>query len=35
MFKVNSDMIYNGGYFDVEENRVMTNEVILSIRDSF
>lgn len=35
MFKINSDMIYNGGYFDVEENRVMTNEVILSIRYSF
>lgn len=35
MFKVNPNMIYNGGYFNVEENRVMTNEVILSIRDSF
>lgn len=35
MFKINPDMIYNGGYFNVEEDRVITDEVILSIRDSF
>ena len=35
MFKISPDMIYNGSYFNVEENRVITDEVILSIRDSF
>lgn len=35
MFKINPDMIYNGGYFNVEEDRVITDEVILSVRNSF